>query len=177
MGKEIFFASQIELEEYRKTIHSNLTKSLQKLKTVFESNDPVEAFDACKYDKIVFDPLTGQNENLIEMLNQHQTYLVTLKAVEYLLNKYPEKSFLARFGNIAGYDVESTDGEVIAECFAAVNFRNNQKLDKDLEKLDSVNRNVSCYEFFYDKVFEHKDYALYETKFPGIQIVKFENLK
>ena len=117
------------------------------------------------------------NENLIEMLNQHQTYLVTLKAVEYLLNKYPEKSFFSRFGNIAGYDVESTDGEVIAECFAAVNFRNNQKLDKDLEKLDSVNRNVSCYEFFYDKVFEHKDYALYKTKFPGIQIVKFENLK
>ena len=32
-------------------------------------------------------------------------------------------------------------------------------------------------EFFYDKAFEHKDYALYETKFPGIQIVKFENLK
>ena len=177
MGKEILFANQIELEEYRKTIHSNLMKSLQKLTVVFESNDPVEAFDACKYDKIVFDPLTGKGENLIEMLNQHQTYLVTLKAVEFLLNKYPEKSFVARFGNIAGYDVESTDGEVVAECFAAVNFRNNQKLDKDLEKLDSVNRNVSCYEFFYDKVFEHKDYALYETKFPGIQIVKFENLK
>lgn len=177
MGKEILFANQIELEEYRKTIHSNLTKSLQKLTVVFESNDPVEVFEACKYDKIVFDPLTGKGENLIEMLNQHQTYLVTLKAVEFLLNKYLAKSFIARFGNIAGYDVESTDGEVVAECFAAVNYKNNQKLDKDLKKLDLVKCNTSCYEFFYDKAFENKDYALYETKFPGIHIVKFEDLK
>lgn len=177
MGKEIIFANRFELEEYRKTILSNLTNSLQNLKTVFESDNSVEVFDACKYDKIVFDPLTGQRENLIEMLNQHQTYLVTLKSVEYLLNKYPSKSFIARFGNIAGYDVESTDGRVVAECFAAVSYRNNQKLYKDLKKLDLVKCDVSCYEFFYDKAFDHKDYALYGTKFPGIQIVKFESLK
>ena len=177
MGKEIFFDNKIKLEECRKTIQSNLTKSLQNLKTIFESNDSVDVFDACKYDKIVFEPFTGQNENLIEMLNQHQTYIVTLKGVEYLLNKYPSKSFFARFGNVAGYDIESTDGEVVAECFAAVNYKNNQKLDKDLKKLDLVKSKTSCYEFFYDKAFEDKDYALYETKFPGIQIVKFENLK
>lgn len=177
MGEKITFVNKIELEEYRKTIHSNLNKSLQNLKMFFESGDSFDVFDACKYDKIVFDPLTGQNENLIEMLNQHQTYLVTLKAVEYLLNKYPSKSFVARFGNVAGHDVESTDGEVVAECFAAVSFKNNKKLDKDLEKLDLVKFDVSCYEFFYDKVFEQKDYALYKTKFPGIQIIKFESLK
>lgn len=177
MGKEIFFANKIDLEKHKKAMQSNLTKSLQQLKLIFENADSIDVFDACKYEKIVFDPLTGENENLIEMLNQHQTYIVTLKGIEYLLNKYPSKSFFARFGNISGYDIESTDGEVVAECFAAVNYKNNQKLDKDLKKLDLVKRNKSCYEFFYDKAFELKDYALYETKFPKIHIVKFESLK
>ncbi len=177
MEKEIFFDNKIKLEECRKTIQSNLTKSLQNLKMIFESNDSVDVFDACKYDKIVFDPLTGQNENLIEMLNQYQTYLVTLKAVEYLLNKYPAKSFFARFGNIAGNDIESTDGKIVAECFAQVSYKNNKKLEKDLVKLNSAASNSVCYEFFYDKVFTEEAHLSFKSKYPKINIVKFETLK
>ena len=100
-----------------------------------------------------------------------------LKALDFLLKNYANKSFVARFGNIAGYDIESTDGKIVAECFAQVNFKNNKKLDNDLEKLNSVTRDVIRYEFFYDKVFNEDNYKAYKNKYPEINIIKFEILK
>ena len=101
---------------------------------------------------------TGKTKQLIEMVNQYQTYLVTLKALEFLFEKYSNKSFIARFGNIAGYDIESTDGEIVAECFAQVSYKNNKKLDKDLEKLHFITGDAIRYEFFYDRVFNADNY-------------------
>ena len=176
MRKSKIFVNKADLEACRKTIRSNLEESLQQLKKVLESNDCVAAFDACKYDKIVRDPLSGKAENLIEMINQHQTYLVTLKAVAYLLERYPEKTFAAAFGNVAGFDIVSEDKTILAECFAAVSYRNNRKLDKDLHKLEREGGNAACYEFFYDRAFDDEKYALYKEKYPKIHIVKFESL-
>ena len=111
------------------------------------------------------------------MVNQYQTYLVTLKALEFLFEKYSNKSFIARFGNIAGYDIESTDGEIVAECFASVSYKNNKKLDKDLEMLNSITCCPIRYEFFYDRDFNADNYTAYKIKYPEINIIKFETLK
>lgn len=111
------------------------------------------------------------------MVNQYQTYLVTLKALEFLFEKYSNKSFIARFGNIAGYDIESTDGEIVAECFAQVSYKNNKKLEKDLEKLNSITCCAIRYEFFYDRDFNADNYTAYKIKYPEINIIKFETLK
>ena len=177
MGKEILVSNKLELERYKQIIHANLQKSFESIKCHLDDKDCAFVFECFKYDKTAVDPLTGNPENLIEMLNQYQTYLVTLKALEYLFEKHSSKSFVARFGNIAGYDIESTDGEIVAECFAQVNFKNNKKLDKDLEKLNSVTGDAIRYEFFYDKVFNDDNYKAYKNKYLEINIIKFEILK
>ena len=177
MGKEILVSNKLELERYKQIIHANLQKSFESIKCHLDDKDCASVFECFKYDKTAVDPLTGNPENLIEMLNQYQTYLVTLKALEYLFEKYSSKSFIARFGNIAGYDIESTDGEIVAECFAQVSFKNNKKLDKDLEKLNSVTGDAIRYEFFYDKVFNDDNYKAYKNKYLEINIIKFEILK
>lgn len=40
-------------------------------------------------------------------------------AVEYLYKIYPAQAFIVNWGNVPGYDIESADGTIIAECFAA----------------------------------------------------------
>ena len=177
MGKEILVSNKLELERYKQIIHANLQKSFESMKCHLDDKDCASVFECFKYDKTAVDPLTGNPENLIEMLNQYQTYLVTLKALEYLFEKHSSKSFVARFGNIAGYDIESTDGEIIAECFAQVSYKNNKKLDKDLEKLSSITCETIRYEFFYDRAFNTDNYIAYKTKYPEINIIKFETLK
>ena len=177
MGKQILISDKLELTRYKQTIYDNLQKSLENIKFVLNNDDSTFVFESFKYDKIVIDPLTGNHENLIEMVNQYQTYLVTLKALEFLFEKYSDKSFIARFGNIAGYDIESTDGEIIAECFAQVSYKNNKKLDKDLEKLNSITCCAIRYEFFYDRDFNADNYTAYKIKYPEINIIKFETLK
>ena len=177
MGKEIRVSNKLELEKYEQIIHANLQRSLEGIKCHLVDKDCASVFECFKYEKTAVDPLTGNPENLIEMLNQYQTYLVTLKALDFLFENYASKSFVARFGNIAGYDIESTDGEIVAECFAQVSFKNNKKLDKDLEKLNSVTCDVIRYEFFYDKVFNEDNYKAYKNKYPEINIIKFETLK
>ena len=177
MGKQILISDKSNLIRYRQTIHNNLQKSLESIKSVLNSDDSTYVFECFKYDKIAVDPLTSNPENLIEMVNQYQTYLVTLKALEFLFEKYPNKSFFARFGNISGYDIESTDGKIVAECFAQVNFKNNNKLDKDLERLNSMPCGTICYEFFYDRFFNANHHIAYKTKYPKINIIKFDTLK
>ena len=177
MGKEILVSNRLELEQYEQIIHANLQKSFESIKCHLDDTDCASVFECFKYEKTAVDPLTGNPENLIEMLNQYQTYLVTLKALDFLFEKYSSKSFIARFGNIAGYDIESTDSEIVAECFAQVSYKNNKKLDKDLEKLNSVTGDAIRYEFFYDKVFNEDNYKAYKNKYPEINIIKFEALK
>lgn len=87
------------------------------------------------------------------MVNQSQTYLISLKAVEYLLCKHPGVSFVVNWGNIPGYDIESADQSIVAECFAATSYRSNQKLVKDLKSLNENQRVQHKYKFFYDKEF------------------------
>ena len=177
MGKQILISDSLELSRCTQTIYDNLQKSLESIKSVLDNDDPACVFESFKYDKIAIDPLTGEPENLIEMVNQYQTYVVTLKALEFLFEKYSNKSFVARFGNIAGYDIESIDGEIVAECFAQVSYKNNKKLDKALEKLYSITCCAIRYEFFFDRDFNADNYTAYKIKYPEINIIKFETLK
>ena len=177
MGKEILVSNKSELAEYTKAIHNNLQKSLENIKSVLDINDCTNVFERFKYDKTAIDPLTGNPENLIEVINQYQTYLVTIKALDYLFERYPDKSFVARFGNIAGNDIESTDGKIVAECFAQVSYKNNKKLEKDLVKLNSAASNSVCYEFFYDKEFSDSHKMYYQKKYPDVKIVKFYDIR
>ena len=177
MGKEIIVSNRQELETHKQTLYDNLQKSLDSIKDLLKSGDCTSIFECLKYDKTTIDPLTENPENLSEMLNQYQTYLVTLKALDFLLEKHPGKTFVARLGNVPGYDIVSSDGEIAAECFAQVSYKNNKKLDKDLKKLSSITCDVIRYEFFYDRAFGEDNYIAYKARYPEINIVKFDTLK
>lgn len=176
MTERIVVSSKVELTGYRNKITENVQKNVFKLKRILDEEKPLDAFSKMKFDKIAIEPLSGKEENIIEVINQLQTYMVSIMAVEYLLERHPSKVFTINWGNIPGYDIESSDGEVIAECFAATSYRSNGKLTSDLKRLHQNNTASFKYEFFFDKEFTDKQKNYYENKFEGIRIIKFSKI-
>ena len=166
-----------ELVSYKESVIRNLSYCREKLRAMLDSEDTLSLFAKLKYEKVGVEPLTGEAENLIEVINQAQTYLVSLMAVEYLFTQYPEQSFVVNWGNIPGYDIESLDGAIIAEVFAATSYRSNGKLAADLKRLASNTSAEKKYEFFHDKEFQETHQAYYKEKYPDIEIVKFEKVQ
>ena len=106
MGETIRVNSIDALTEYRATIMKNLETGLEQTKMMLETTDTLTFFKNAKFERTVIDPLSGKSENLIEVINQCHTYLVSLMAAEYLLKKYSGVSFSINLGNISGYDIE-----------------------------------------------------------------------
>ena len=172
----VIINSTDELEKYKTTILSNLAKSVWDIRAIIESDNAQEVFRQFKFEKIATEPLSGKPENLVEVINQSQTYLVTLAATEYLLCLYPEKAFILNWGNVSGYDIESTDGTIVAECFAATSYRSNGKLTADLKRLCANQTALQKYEFFYASDFSDTSKKYYESKYAGVRIVKLESI-
>jgi hypothetical protein len=94
-----------------------------------------------KFEKIGFDPLNpARRLNLIEQLNQIFTYAASFRAASYLYQELRELTSLTlNLGTDAGWDIESSEnGGLVAEVFAAVDPRNNRKLEKDIKKVASA---------------------------------------
>ena len=122
-----------------------------------------------KFKKIGCDPLDPNRPlNLIEQVNQTFTYLVTLKAVEYLLQKYPAAGpFQLNLGAIGGSDIGSTDGRIAAEVFAATTPGSNNKLNKDVAKVLRTDAELK-YVFYYSEDPRRV------RKFEGVEVVSIE---
>ena len=75
--------------------------------------------------------------------------MISIMAVEYLYKIYPAQAFIVNWGNVPGYDIESVDGTIIAECFAATSYKSNGKLTADLKRLAGNIEVEHKYEFFY----------------------------
>lgn len=174
MTNTVTIYSTDELEKHKTTILSNLAKSVWDIRAIIESENAQEVFRQFKFEKIATEPLSGKPENLVEVINQSQTYFVTLAATEYLLHLYPAKAFTLNWGNVSGYDIESTDGTIVAECFAATSYRSNGKLTADLKRLSANQTALQKYEFFYAGDFSDASKKYYESKYAGVCIVKLE---
>ena len=74
-----------------------------------------------------------------------------MAALEELFDIYPSKKFETHMGAEAGFDIESTDGEVVAECFAVTTAASNGKLKKDSEKLINKASKQKKYIYFYSQ--------------------------
>ncbi len=177
MGEPIYVNNIDALTKYRVKIMRNLEKSLEQMKEMLETSDALTFFKKAKFEKTAIDPLSGKTENLIEVINQCHTYLISLMAAEYLLKKHPGLSFRINLGNISGYDIESDDEQIIAECFAATSYKSNSKLTKDLKRLSENQKAIHKYEFFFDKEFTEKSKEYYQKKYPDIEIVKFADIR
>lgn len=175
MTEQIIVHNITELDAYKKTIMDNLSRSIENVQNII-GGGTLDIFKAFKFDKIASEPLTGKPENLIEVINQAHTYLISIMAVQYLYKIYPTQEFIINWGNIPGYDIESVDGTIIAECFAATSYKSNGKLTADLKRLMSNNTAIHKYEFFYDKEFTEKHKEFYQEKYPGIEVIKFAEI-
>lgn len=174
--KSIVIKNVEELKRYRATIVENLSTGVEMIKELLDTNDPLSFFKTIKFEKSITDPLTGEPENFIEVVNQSQTYLVTLMGAEYLLLKHPDTVFKVNLGNVSGYDIESVDGKIIADCFAATSYRSNRKLTKDLKRLAENECAEHRYEFFYDTEFTEEHNLYYKKAYPQIEIIKFSEI-
>lgn len=170
-NKKIVINSKEQCEQYKIRIHNNLQKCAEMVKELLVNKEASSFFEKAKYEKIVIDPLTEEPENLIEVINQCQTYLVSLAGAEYLVSKFPGSTFTINLGNVSGYDIESEDGSIIAECFAATSYKSNSKLVKDLKRLTEEKNAIYKYEFFYDREFTDNHKPYYESKYPDVEIV------
>jgi hypothetical protein len=93
-------------------------------------------------------PIEGHALNIVEQINQTFTCLVSLRAAEFLLKRHKRKRLWLNLGNRGGTDIESFDGRIAAEAFAAVRPSNNGKLLSDMGKVLETSA-LHRYVFFY----------------------------
>lgn len=103
------------------------------------SGEPMALLKALRFELVGHDPLTGEPLNVVEQLNQTFTILVTLRAIERLLELHPEADgFRLALGTSSGRDIESVVPDcVAAEVFSATRPTSNQKLRKDIARLST----------------------------------------
>ena len=138
------------LDQLEVRIHESAKATLDVFRRLISAQDPMEFMEALKFKPVGCNPLDPDSPlNFIEQLNQTFTYLVSLRAVRVLLHEHSDSApFRMNLGTAAGSDVESADGRIAAEVFAAVSPSNNSKLQKDLSKVNSTAAEHR-YVFFY----------------------------
>ena len=100
---------------------------------------PLELFRELRFHTVGHDPLTCAPLNFVEQLNQTFTILVTLRAIEQLLEIHPEAGgFRLALTTSSGRDIESVVQDLVAaEVFAATHPNSNQKIKKDIARLSA----------------------------------------
>jgi hypothetical protein len=103
------------------------------------TGSPLELLTALRFQTVGHDPLTGEALNVIEQINQTFTILVSLRAVEQLIEMHPEANgFRLALATSSGRDIESVEPDLVAaEAFSATHPASNQKLKKDIVRLAS----------------------------------------
>jgi hypothetical protein len=125
-----------EIQGLRALIEDTIDHAASKLKKILGSQSGAEAFAMMRFKPIGCDPLDIKRPlNLFEQMNQTFTYLASLEAAKWLLQKHLESApFILNLGTAKGSDIESEDGQIVAEVFAAVAPNNNRKLAKDIAR-------------------------------------------
>jgi hypothetical protein len=106
-----------------------------------QTGDPLRILRCMKFETVGFHPVDGTAPDLIEQVNQTWTYAVAMAAAGRLLELHPDAGgFNLAPGAHASQalDIMSVRERLVgAEIFAAVDPRNNRKLEKDLLKLSA----------------------------------------
>ena len=99
--------------------------------------EPMTLLRKLRFETVGHDPLTGEPLNVVEQLNQTFTILVSLRAVEKLIELHPEAGgFRLALGTSSGRDIESVEPDLVAaEVFSATRPNSNDKLRKDIARL------------------------------------------
>ena len=166
-----------EVESIKEAVVHNADVVFKHLKAKSESMEAISFFKHIKFEKAGLDPVKGTELNFVEQLNQMFSDMVALEGVRQLLLKYPKKEWKLNLGPISGFDIESVDGEVVAECFAATTSTSNRKLDADCLKLmdrASGKQKYICFYTHYDS--EEKLQRIFD-KYPDIVFIRIVDFK
>jgi len=139
MSKKQTVGSKDDLLSLRTRIEIAADRAAANLRVLVETYEPLDVLRKMKFDECGADPLEAHPMNMIEQLNQTFTYLASLDGVAYLLERHADHApFVLNLGTRSGYDIESEDGQVVAEVFAAVRPCNNNKLVKDSKRVHNA---------------------------------------
>lgn len=118
--------------------------------------DGLDLLRSLKFNAVGFHPTEGHELNVIEQVNQTWTFVVALEATRKLLEHHPEAGgfTLAPGAHAAqALDIMSMEpGFIGAETFAAVDPRNNRKLQRDMKKL-AARTELHRYIFFMSPLY------------------------
>lgn len=151
MNKHLEFSCETELANVRRRIITQAERAANAVHSVLSNTSGVHALKAIKFQKIIHDEVFGENLNFIEYLNQTFTYLVCFYAGKELLQQFPGKTVVLNLGTQPGYDVMTTDGFVVCECFAATSAKSNEKLKKDAFRVYSSSTAVDKRVYYYSE--------------------------
>ena len=147
--KKIILYDEKDIEKYIELIRTSANKAKDIVDDIADSNNGINVLKEIKYKQIGFDPLDSERSlNLIEQVNQTFTYLASLEAAKFLFSKHElPNGIRLNLGTLKGSDIETLDGKIKAEVFAATSPRSNQKLKKDVSKVKSTSAQIK-YVFF-----------------------------
>lgn len=157
-----------DVEDIRSQVLSRAASTSDYLRNFV--GEPFELLRALRFQKNGRDPLTGEPSNVIEQLNQTFTILVSLRAVERLLQLHPNAGgFRLALATSSGRDIESlTPDLVAAEVFAATHPGSNKKLQKDTGRL-AKDLSRFRYVFFAAPGYASGRHGILETT-PGVEV-------
>lgn len=147
---KIRFINNIEdAEILESSVAVSAARALQNIQSAANGSDELKVLWQMKVAALGCNPLEAESPlNFIEQLNQTFTYIASARAVKMLLAQHPSGApYRLNLGTTGGSDIESQDGRIAAEVFAAVNTSNNRKLAKDIEKVRATSAD-SKYVFF-----------------------------
>ena len=157
-----------QINALRNAIAKNADTSYASVRKHIENMTPMQFFASVKFEKLGKDPISGEPQNLIEQINQMYSNMVVLAAAEDLLKQHPGAGFVLQLGVSSGYDIESEDGIIVAECFAVTTVSSNRKLDKDCKKLLQSAAPIKCV-YFYSALDSEEKLQNQQRKFPDIR--------
>ena len=149
MRKQVRFFSSAELAGMQRKILQQSEAVIGELKAILWEMPSILAIQKLKFERIAPDGIFGERLNLVEYLNQTMTYLVCLHAGNAMMKRHGLEAVIINFGTQPGYDVESTTGDIICECFAATSVKSNEKLRKDVLRLHKYAAAKERYVYYY----------------------------
>ena len=156
MSKQIILQKSKQIDGYIEDLRLSAEEAAFKLNDISSYNGSLEFLNEIKFEKIGCDPLDRERPlNFIEQVNQTFTYFASFRASKFLFKQHQNlNSLTLNLGTKSGLDIFSEyDGGIAAEVFAAVNPKNNNKLQKDIEKV-SATKAKHKYVFFMCPDFE-----------------------
>lgn len=174
MNRKISVSTEDEAKEYIKRIKDSMNTTVKRIEESIQLN-PGDLFYQMKFTEFGRDPLEDRNLNIIEQLNQLYTYLVSFKAIMYLLKEHKGMApFIVNLGTQSGFDIHSSDESLVAEVFASADARNNDKLRNDIKRLTGLNSDYK-YVFYHSPDICKRQFK-YKEDFPDVKVVYFDSV-